>query len=56
MEYGAASIDCNDCTFSNAGFIATNQAGSSIVINGSPQNTTNFNKSQLVEAGFAEGK
>ena len=52
-EYGSASIECNGCTFNNYGFLATNERGSEIVIDGVAQPTTNFNKQQLVEAGFA---
>ncbi|MCB1688495.1 MAG: hypothetical protein KDI33_08420 [Halioglobus sp.] len=52
-EYGSATIECNDCTFSNFSFLATNQNGSQIVIDGVAQPVTNFNKQQLVEAGFA---
>ncbi|CAA0078374.1 Uncharacterised protein [Halioglobus japonicus] len=52
-EYGSASIECTGCTFSNYGFLATNERGSQIVIDGVAQPVTNFNKQQLVEAGFA---
>ncbi len=52
-EYGSASIECIDCTFNNYTFLATNQKGSRIVIDGVTQPVTNFNKQQLVEAGFA---
>jgi hypothetical protein len=53
-EYGSASIECKDCTFDNYTFLATNQNGSHIEINGTAQPVTNFNQQQLVEAGFAE--
>ena len=52
-EYGSASINCSDCTFNKTSFVATNQNGSEIVIDGVAQPVTNFNKKQLVEAGFA---
>jgi hypothetical protein len=52
-EYGSASIDCNGCSFSNIGFLSTNQNGSHISLDGVVQPVTNFNKRQLLEAGFA---
>jgi hypothetical protein len=52
-EYGSASIDCEHCTFTNTGYIATNQDGSQIRIDGVSQPVTNFGQKHLMEAGFA---
>lgn len=51
-EYGSASIDCRNCTFIDTVYVATNQRGSEILIDGVPQPVTNFAQAHLVEAGF----
>lgn len=53
-EYGSATIECNNCTFGTHTFLATNQKGSKITINGKSQPVTNFSHKQMLEAGFAE--
>lgn len=53
-EYGSATIECEQCTFGSYSFLATNQKGSRISINGEPQPVTKFNRKQLLEAGFAQ--
>ena len=55
-EYGSAAIDCRNCTFTNTGYIATNQRGSEIRIDGVSQPVTNFEQAHLVEAGFVSGQ
>ena len=55
-EYGSASIDCRNCTFTDTAFIATNQRGSEIRIDGVLQPVTNFEQAHLVEAGFVTGQ
>ena len=51
-EYGSASIDCDNCTFANTTYTATNQRGSQIRIDGRAQAVTNFQQAHLREAGF----
>jgi len=51
-EYGSASIDCDNCTFTNTTYTATNQRGSQIRIDGRAQAVTNFQQAHLREAGF----
>ena len=51
-EYGSASIDCDNCTFENTKYTATNQLGSQIRIDGKAQAVTNFRQAHLREAGF----
>ena len=51
-EYGSASIECENCTFTDTVYIATNQRGSEIRIDGVAQPVTNFAQAHLTEAGF----
>ncbi|WP_279250366.1 CotH kinase family protein [Candidatus Marimicrobium litorale] len=51
-EYGSASIDCDNCTFTNTTYKATNQLGSKIRIDGVAQAVTNYQLAHLREAGF----
>jgi hypothetical protein len=55
-EYGSAAIDCRNCTFTDTVYIATNQRGSEIRIDGVLQPVTNFEQAHLVEAGFVTGQ
>jgi len=55
-EYGAAFIECKKCRFENVRFKTSNQAKSTIIIDGKRTKESKFTKKQLEEAGYVIAK
>jgi len=53
-EYGASSIDCQNCSFGEIGAVTGRQEGTQIIVNGREDRRGYLTQQQVIDAGLAE--